>query len=131
SKYDLVIKDKASGSIYFETGLSSQAEGVQEEETLLWGRTIIFQSWPKTSNTKFEIPFLGRFFFCLMIGFFCGLIMKIYLQKKKAYNRLDDISDVLKITSNEVLSNLIDIQNEYLSTGSVDILKTDSAQKDI
>ena len=57
--------------------------------------------------------------------------MKIYLQKKKAYQRLENIRDVLKLTSNEVLSKLMDIQNNYLSLGADGFLSTNVVEKDI
>jgi len=131
NKYELVIKDRSTGNIYFETGLPSKKENFKEVSTTMWGRDIIFISWPKISNPPFEIPFFLRFIISLLISFFCTLSMKIHLQKRKAYNRLEDISDVLKLTSNDILSKLIDIQNTYLSNDSPGFTNSEAAEKEI
>lgn len=128
NKYEMVIKDEASGSVYFETGLPPK-EGLMEIISPMWGRNIVFQSWPKVSNPKFEIPFYVRFLSALLVSLLFSFFMKVFLQKKKAYMRLEDISNVLKITSNDILSKLIDIQKECLALGSTSA--TESAKKEI
>ena len=131
SKYDLTIKDEETANFYFETGLPPKEQATKEIKNNMWGRNITFQSWPKASNPQFELPFIWRFLICLAVSLFCGLMMKIYLQKKKAYQRLENIRDVLKLTSNEVLSKLMDIQNNYLSLGADGFLSTNVVEKDI
>ena len=130
-KYDLVIKDELTGNIYFETGLPPKEVSIEENKSTMWERNITFQSWPKTTNPKFAISFLWRFIICLFTGLFFGMMMKIHLQKKKAYARLENISDLLKLTSNEALSKLMDIQSEYLKIGSTGFLSTSVVEKDV
>lgn len=131
NEYDLVIKDQDSGNIYFGTGIAPENEEIKEVQSRIWGRNITFQSWPKVTNQKFELPFWWRFLICLIISLFCALVMKIHLQKNKAFNRLQDISGLLKLTSNEVLSNLMDIQKDYLSNESKGFQTNDVAAYDI
>lgn len=127
NKYDIAIKDAETGASYFETGMTPKSEEIKELVTPLWGRNIVIKSWPKATNSKFELSFWIRFLISFFFGFFCALFMKIHLQKKKAYMRLDDISDVLKITSNEVLAKLMDIQAKFLAEEG----KSSSAEHDI
>lgn len=114
-KYELIIKDESSGNVYFETALPPQEGYFEDIKSSLWGRSITFQSWPKITHAHFEIPFYLRFLSSLFFAFALTFFMKEHLQKQKAYSRLEDISDVLKITSNEILSKIMDIQNDYLS----------------
>lgn len=129
--YELVIKDASTGNIYFETGMAHQTDELHEYKSRIFKRDIIFQTWPKTSNPRFEIPFYGRFLICLLIAFICALFMKIHLQKNKAYMRLGEISDVLKLTSNEILLNLMDIQNNFLSQADPEFKNNLEENKDL
>lgn len=131
SEYDLVIKDELTGKIYFETANPPKTEKIEEVKSKIRERSIIFQSWPKVTMHKFTLPFIWRFLICFLVALFCGLVMKIHLQKKKAYSRLENISDLLKLTSNEALSKLVDIQAEYLSIGSIGFLNTSVVEKDV
>lgn len=131
NKYDLIIKDKATDNIYFSTGVAPKNEVIKEAQSRMWNRNIIFQTWPKQTNPQFALPFWLRFFICLLVSLFCGLMMKVRLQRNKAYMRLQDISGLLKLTSNEVLSNLMDIQKEYLANGSNGLEDNDSTRSDI
>lgn len=131
SKYELIIKDESTGNIYFATGLPHREGEIKEVSSPLWGRNIIFQSWPKTTNPHFEIPFSIRFISCLLFALAVSFFMKEHLQKEKAYSRLEDISDVLKITSNEILAKLMDIQNDYLSKTDAKFIRTETTEKEI
>ncbi len=131
SNYDLTIKDEATGNTYFSTGVAPKNEFVREAKSRMWNRSILFQTWPKQTNPQFSLPFWLRFFICLLVSLFCGLMMKVHLQRNKAYMRLKDISGLLKLTSNEVLSNLMDIQKEYLANGANGLQDDDVARNDI
>ena len=131
NKYELVIKDGLTGNVYFGTGLPPKDAKIEEAKSKMWERDILFHSWPKTNNPKFAMPFLWRFIICLFTGLFFGMMMKIHLQKRKAYARLENISDLLKLTSNEALSKLMDIQSEYLKIGSTGFLSTSVVEKDV
>ena len=131
SKYELIIKDEATENIYLETGLLHNEDEIEEVSSSLWGRNIIFQSWPKTTNPHLELPFWIRFLSSLLFALIISFFMKEHLQKEKAYSRLEDISDVLKITSNEILAKLMDIQNDYLSKKDSKFINTETAEKEI
>lgn len=131
NEYDLIIKDGLTGKTYFETAFPPASQQIEEVRSRMHERDIIFQSWPKISAPKFEISFGWRFLICFLSAFFCSVMMKIYLQKKKAYSRLENISDLLKLTSNEALTKLMDIQTEYLSIGSNGFLSTSVVEKDV
>lgn len=128
--YYVVIKDAQTGNTYFETALPSEVK-TEEVVSNLRGREIVFQTWPKVSTPKLELSYAWRFFICFVFSLICGLVMKNYLQKKKAYSRLENISDLLKLTSNEALTKLMDIQTEYLSLGSTGFLSTSVVEKDV
>lgn len=131
SEYDLVIKDELTGGIYFETSIPPDSGKVEEVRSKMQERSIIFLSWPKTSEQGFTLSFTWRFLICLLASLFFGLVMKLHLQKKKAYSRLENISDLLKLTSNEALSKLMDIQTEYLATGPAGVLNAEVVEKDV
>lgn len=131
SEYDLVIKDELTGNTYFETAIPPEEGQVEEVRSKMRERNIVFQSWPKKTAPNFSLSFTWRFLICLISGLFFGLVMKIHLQKKKAYSRLENISDLLKLTSNEALGKLMDIQSEYLSIGSDGFLSTAVVEKDV
>jgi hypothetical protein len=130
-EYDLVIKDELTGNVYFETGIPPKEGGIEEMRSKLRERSIVFQSWHKTTHPKFSLSFGWRFLICFLCGFFFALLMKFHLQKKKAFSRLDSISELLKLTSNEALSKLMDIQSEYLLTGADGFLSTEVVEKDV
>ncbi len=129
--YDLVVRDDKTGGIYFSTAISPEAQKVQEVKSKIRGREITFQSWPKAANTKKNVSFAWQFLICLIIGIGSALVMKVYLQKKKAYARLENISDLLKLTSTEALTKLMDIQSEYLLIGTTGFLSTTVVEKDV
>lgn len=130
-QYELIIKDELTGNSYFGTGILPTADKVQEIKSNIRGRSITFLSWPKATSQHFEFSFMWKCLISLIIGFIGGLITTIYYEKKKAYARLENISDLLKLTSNEALSKLMDIQTEYLSLGVTGYLSTAVVEKDV
>src|SRR5690606_4658417 len=75
NNYELVIKDKLSGNIYFETGLPPKSGEIREVSSPLWGREIIFQSWSKATSPKFSLPFSSRFIICFIVSFLSTFFM--------------------------------------------------------
>lgn len=129
--HELSIKDESTGKVYFETAIASSSAEVEEIKSSVWERSIVFRSWPKLTSPPYAISLQLKFLICFLVGLFFAFVTKTYLQKKKAYARLDNISDLLKLTSNEALSKLMDIQTEYLKTGSTGFLSTSVVEKDV
>lgn len=131
NEYDLVIEDGETGNAYFSTGILPEEGNIEEVKSKIRGRNIVFQSWPKKGKLNFAMSFYWSFFFCLLVSIFIAFVVRTHLQKKKAYSRLENISDLLKLTSKEALSKLMDIQSDYLVTGSTGYLQTSVVEKDV
>lgn len=131
SVYGLVIKDELTGTTYFSTGIVPENGMLEEVKSQIRGRSIIFQSWRIDGSKKFSLSFAWQFLTCLVFSLFIAFVMKIHLQKKKAYSRLENISDLLKLTSKEALTKLMDIQSEYLLIGSTGFIRTSVVEKDV
>lgn len=119
SRYGLIIKDKETDRKYYETASQSDnLDKIYESENTNLGRTIIYQSW------RIEKPFivLSNFaniiislFLAIVSAFFC----RLYEQKRRTKEQLEDIKGVLTLTSKEALNNLVDIHTEVNQLGPV------------
>jgi sensor domain CHASE-containing protein len=129
--YELIIKDDLTGKMYFTSAVPPENESLKVAKSEIRRRNISFLTWPKASNKPFALSFAWQLVICLLTSLFAGQMMKLHLQKKKAYSRLENISDLLKLTSNEALAKLMDIQTEYLSLGATGYLSTSVVEKDV
>lgn len=131
SNYELIIKDEETDKNYFASAILSEQADIHETQTQTHGRKIILQNWRKEDKKLISIPPHLYFLICFIIAALTTFAMKLYLQKKKAFSRLESISMLLKLTAKETLAKLMDIQSEYLSIGSTGYLRTAVVSKDV
>ncbi len=119
SRYGLIIKDKTTGHKYFETAVRpDDAENIYESEDNKLGRSIIYQSWRLEKPFTLFTPF-GNFFISLFFASLGAFICRLYEQRKKAREQIEDIKGVLALTSKEALNNLVEIHTEVNQLGPV------------
>ena len=123
TSYELIIKDQESNLPYLATALEPQKETrFFQINSEIDGRDIVFMSWAKDQTPFIFIPWswtlLGAFLFSLIFVF----LLRIAEQRKKIRQQLEDVSVLLKLTSKEALSKLIDLQAEIYKIGSADTI---------
>lgn len=111
--YELIIKDKATDLSYFSTAIFPDIPvKIHQSEHSLFGRDLIFQSWRKDRDVIYQFPkywsVLGSFLF----SFLLYLLFQFYQQRLRARAQLQEISVLLRFTSKEAITNLIDVQTE-------------------
>lgn len=112
--YDLIIKDKETHHHYFSTSDKSLPESkIYETTANIMGREIVFQNWRKNNGDFFQFPWYWNFSLALIFAIISALLVKLYEQRKKAREQLNEISGLLRLTSKEALSNLVDIHSEF------------------
>lgn len=119
SRYGLIIKDKETGKTYYESaGRPDDEDKIYESENEKLGRMIVYQSWRLDKPFTLFTPF-GNFLLSLFFAGLAALVYRLYDQKKKAKDQLDDIRGILALTSKEALNNLVDIHTEVNQLGPV------------
>ncbi len=119
SKYGLIIKDKETGKKYFETAvLPDDSVKFYESQNNTFGRTIVYQSWRLEKPFILFTPF-GNLLISLLLSTLTTFVYRLYDQKKKAKEQLEDIRSILALTSKEALNNLVDIHTEVNQLGPV------------
>lgn len=123
--YDLIIKDKVTQHHYFATSGTSLPESkIYETTAHIMGREVIFQNWRKSNGDFFQFPWYWNFALALIFSIIAALFVKFYEQRKKAREQLNEISGLLRLTSKEALSNLVDIHSEFNQLDSSDIQRS-------
>lgn len=123
--YDLVIKDKVSNHHYFSTSEKTMPESkIYETTAIIMGREIVFQNWRKGNGDFFQFPWYWNFVLALIFAIISALLVKLYEQRKKARGQLEEISGLLRLTSKEALSNLVDIHSEFNQLDPSDLQKS-------
>ncbi|MFP5385275.1 MAG: hypothetical protein ACLGHN_04305 [Bacteriovoracia bacterium] len=123
TSYELIIKDKKTDHPYLATAFEPQ-EGTRFFQTTasINGRDLVFMSWTKVPPRFVFIPWswtlIGAFFFSLIFV----ILLRVSEQKKKIRQQLEDVTVLLKLTSKEALSKLIDLQAEFYKIGSSDTI---------
>ncbi len=112
--YDLMIIDSVSGRDYFSTAIAAP-EGTRIFSTIasIEGRKVIFKIWRKEEAQSYSFPWYFSIVFSLILSTAAWFILRLYEQRKKAGDQLRNISVLLRITSKEALSNLIDIHSDF------------------
>lgn len=111
--YDLVIYDEESGRDYFGTSIVPADDSRVHSSTVeIYGRKMVFKSWRKGNNIIYEFPWYFSVIVALVLAFAVFLMQKLHEQRKKAGQQLENISLLLRVTSKEALSNLIDIHGD-------------------
>lgn len=111
--FDLVIYDEESGLDFFATSIvPSDGKKVYSTKTEMFGRKMVFKSWRKSESLIYEFPWYFSVVMALLLAIASALMLKLYELRKKAHTQLEHISILLRVTSKEALSNLIDIHGE-------------------
>lgn len=110
--YELNIKDVESGEPYFATALSpDNGNKIYESVNDFFGRKLAFVSWRKTHRDEFSLPWYWLLLFSFVGAGAITQIAKIMDQRKRSSEQLADIGILLRLTSNEALSNLVDAES--------------------
>lgn len=111
--FDLVIYDEESGRDFFATSIvPADGKKIYSTTAELYGRKMVFKSWRKGKNLIYEFPWYFSVIIALLLAGAVALMQKFYYLRKKASTQLEHISILLRVTSKEALSNLIDIHSE-------------------
>lgn len=111
--YELIIKEKNTDLLYFSTAmLPESGTKVYESKIKLYGREIIFQSWRKDRGLIYQFPKYWSLFGSLLLSILLYFIFYFYQLKIKARAQLQEISVLLRFTSKEAITNLIEAQTE-------------------
>ncbi|MFL5784581.1 MAG: hypothetical protein ACJ76H_08240 [Bacteriovoracaceae bacterium] len=114
SIFDLVIIDQETGRDYFSTSIEPRKEAkVYSKTKELYGRKMVFKTWRKNPSLIHTFPWYFSIIISLILAGAFWFILKLYDQRKKARSQLQNISVLLRVTSKEALSNLIEIHSEF------------------
>ena len=113
--FDLVIIDEESGRDFFATSMEPRdpATRIFEKDMKLFGRKLIFRTWHKKPHTLEDFPWYFSVIVALILAAASAFILGLYEQRKKARGQLDNMSILLRVTSKEALTNLIEIHSEF------------------
>lgn len=121
--YNLIIKDKATDRPYFVTGVEASSDKIIHDTTaIVDGRELVFKIWRKNPKELTFFPWNLSIIASLILAFFVVLLYRLNEQKKKVRTQLEDVSTLLKLTSKEALSKLVDLQTEMYKLGSGDTI---------
>lgn len=114
--YELIIKDKASNLPYFSTALVPDSNvKVYESPHQFFGREIIFQSWRKDNDVLYHFPKYWSLLASLLLSILLYYLFHFYQLRVKSRTQLEEISVLLRFTSKEAVTNLIEAQTELSS----------------
>ncbi len=109
--YHLIIKDKETGLLYFSTAMSPNGDAkLHESQSTLFGRELVFQSWRKDQGLIYDFPKYWSFLGSILLASLLYLLFHFYQQRLKARAQLQEISVLLRFTSKEAITNLIEAQ---------------------
>ncbi len=121
--YNLIIKDKETQKPYFATGLEASSDKIIHETTAnVDGRDLVFKIWRKNPKDLIFFPWSWSVIASIVLSSFVVLLYRVNDQKKKVRMQLEDVSTLLKLTSKEALSKLVDLQSEMFKLGSSDTI---------
>ncbi len=111
--YELIIKDKETNLSYFSTALVPETHiKMHQSAHTIYGRELIFESWRKDKDAIYQFPKYWSILGSLLLSTLLYLIFQFYQQRLKAREQLQEISVLLRFTSKEAITNLIDVQTE-------------------
>lgn len=117
--YDLIINDEATDKDFYATALEPGDDRlVHHVSGLVDGRKVSFKLWRKDPLNQVFIPLSWSIVASIFLSILIVTVFKFYEQRRKISLQLDDISTLLKLTSKEALSKLVDLQNEFFKIGS-------------
>lgn len=130
--YDLIILDDKSGLDYFSTAISPpEGTKVYLSKAELFGRKITFKTWRKEEAQTLAFPWYFSIIFALILSIASAFMLRLHDQRKRARDQLRNMSILLRITSKEALSNLIDIHSDFNRLKLPEDEKTERVSRDI
>lgn len=117
--YELIIKDEETNKAFYATAIEPEENGeFHVTSGLVDGRKVSFKLWRKNPLHLVFIPWSWTIIASIFLSVLIVTIFKFYEQRRRISLQLDDISTLLKLTSKEALSKLVDLQNEFYKLGS-------------
>lgn len=117
--YELIIQDLTTNRDFYATALEpGDDREVHQVSGLVDGRRVNFKLWRKKPLGLVFIPMSWSIIASVFLSILIVTIFKFYEQRRKVSLQLEDISTLLKLTSKEALSKLVDLQNEFYKIGS-------------
>lgn len=131
--YDLNIVDEKTGRDYFSTALEPQENGnkVFTRKVNFFGRDLILRTWRKDPHPLHEFPWYFSAIISLILAVGVGLILRLFGERRKVRGQLDNMGVLLRVTSKEALSNLIEIHGEINELNLKDHEKVERLTRDI
>ncbi|MES2526337.1 MAG: hypothetical protein V4598_04595 [Bdellovibrionota bacterium] len=130
--YDLVIIDEETNLDYFATGVSPPEETkVYSTHSSILGRKMHFKTWRKVEAQTYSFPWYFSVIFSLILSLASAFMLRLYGQRKRASDQLRNMSILLRVTSKEALSNLIDIHSDFNRLNLPESEKTERLSRDI
>jgi hypothetical protein len=124
SSYELIILDKETNKPYYATALEASPDRtVHEVTTEVDGRELVIKIWSKNGGPSLLFPWSWIFVITLVLSTLTVILWRINEQRRKVRNQLSDVSLLLKLTSKEALSKLVDLQSEMYKLGSSETIK--------
>ncbi len=110
--FNVMIIDEQSGLDYFATSLEPNGMKVFEKKEKIYGRKVSFKIWRKQTSFLYQFPWYFSVIMALILAAAAAYILRLYEQRKKVSNQLENVSVLLRVTSKEALNNLIEIHRE-------------------
>lgn len=109
--YHLIVKDKETDILYFSTAMSPEGNTkLHESQSTLFGREVIFQSWRKDQGVIYDFPKYWSLLGSVILSTLLYFLFQFYQQRIRARAQLQEISVLLRFTSKEAITNLIEAQ---------------------
>jgi sensor domain CHASE-containing protein len=111
--HDLIIKDELTGETYFATAVDpAPTDLVFESKSVVKGRTLIFQSWRKSTALSYEFPRSAIFLAALILAILLTSTLYLLQQRRQNRDQLTRINRLLGLTAREALTRLIDLSGK-------------------
>lgn len=131
--FDLVIIDELSGNDYFATSIGPKDEHTKvfSRHETLFGRKMYFKTWRKDETPIHSYPWYFSVAISLSLAAASWFMISLYEQRRRASGQLKNISMLLRVTSKEALSNLIEIHSEFNQLNLPDGERLERLSRDI
>lgn len=131
--FHLVIIDELSGLDYFATSMVPKDEKVKifSNHAMFYGRKIAFKTWRREETPIQTFPWYFSVILSLIFAGAADIMLRLYEQRRRARGQLDNMGILLRVTSKEALSNLIDIHSEFNQLNLPEDEKVERLSRDI
>lgn len=130
--YELLIKDELTGGIYFNTAEEpSSVVSVSTVKAKTLERSIVLKSWRKKEKQVLLVPWYWDWLMALLIASLVTFGARQFIQRWEVTSKLDSVRKLLRLTSGEMLNNLMEMHSEYLTLGATGYLRTKVVEEDV